>query len=477
MLTRRKALKGILNIAAGLALHPFARAARTQSTPAAVSLRLSPEAPVPIAGDFIGLGYEMLSVAPIGLLSADNAEYVALVSGLGAKGIIRVGGIVADYTRFDPHGSILADPHNTVITDASLRQFAGFLRRIGWRAIWSLNLAQGSLADAVVEARAVEAALGPHLLAFEAGNEVENYGRGRHPFRPPSWDYAAYRKQYQEWHTAVLKAVPRARFAAPDTAGSVEWVEDMARDAHGEVQLLTTHYYRADQTHGSAEQLLTPDPRLKDVLVRLRRASTQSGIPWRMCETNSFSGGGLPGVSNSLIGALWTLDFMLLLAAHGCSGVNIETGFNQLGFLSSYSPIRNDRQGNASPGVPYYGMLAFAAARRGCTHLLPLDADLAGVNASAWVLGQSGQPRSLVIVNRDRSHEALVSTRELRMADAAVLRLTAPSPESTSQVTFGGSQVGPHGHWSATTTENLRDGVLRVPPMSAAVACARQAHD
>jgi hypothetical protein len=92
----------------------------------------------------------------------------------------------------------------------------------------------------------------------------------------------------------------------------------MAKDAHGDVQLLTTHYYRGGQRSGNAEQLLHPDLRLKDVLTRMRAASIQSGIPWRICESNSFSGGGLPCVSDTFIGALWTLDFMLLLAEHGC---------------------------------------------------------------------------------------------------------------------------------------------------------------
>jgi hypothetical protein len=476
LLTRRTALKGILNGAAGLALRPVAGSAPAAGASTSGVLRLGAGAPIPLADDFIGLGYEMLSVAPLGLLSADNRPYVALVNGLGPRGVIRVGGIVADYTRFDSRGTIVADPHNTVITEASLQQFAGFLEKIGWRAIWSLNFAQGSLADAVLEARAVEAALGSHLLAFELGNEVENYGRGRHPFRLSSWDYAAYRSQYQTWHAAITKAVPRARFAAPDTASSVEWVENMARDADGEVQLLTTHYYRTDRTRGSAEQLLTPGPRLDEVLARLHVASQQSGLPWRMCETNSFSGGGLPGVSDTLIGALWTLDFMLRLAAHRCSGVNLETGVNQLGFLSSYSPIRTDSAGHASAGAPYYGMLAFAVARRGCTHVLSADAHLSGINATVYVLGRSGQPRSVVIVNRNRSHEALVSLRDLPINEASVLRLIAPSAESTDQVSFGGSPVDADGHWAAAATEEVRRGILRVPAMSAVVASSSQFH-
>ena len=468
MLTRRTAVRGILSAAAAFACHQGARSARAEADEPIV-LRPGPGAPVNIATEFMGLGYEMSSVARLGLLSPNNREYVALVRGLGAKGIMRVGGIVADYTRFDAHGPVMAEPHNTVISEASLRQFSGFLERTGWRAIWSLNFAQGSLQDAVNEARAVEAALGTRLFAFELGNEVENYARGSHPFRPSTWDYGAYRREYSAWLAAIRKAVPRARFAAPDTASSVQWVEEMASDANGDVQLLTTHYYRTDQSHGSAEQLLIPDPKLKDTLSRLSIASGRGGIPWRMCEANSFSGGGLPGVSDSLIGALWTLDFMLLLAKFGCSGVNIETGVNQLGFLSCYSPIRNDNSGNASAGTTYYGMLAFAEARKGCTQMLAVDADLKGLNATAYSLGRSGTRNAMVFVNRERSRNAVVTIQDLGMRDVTVLRLTG---SSKSQTTFGESSVDAEGHWSAMTMERARDGKISVPAMSAIVARA-----
>lgn len=468
MLHRRAVLKSLLKGAGCFALRPFAGAALAEANPL-VALRPGAGAPVEIPGDFIGLGYEMLSVAASGLLSAANHPYVALVNGLGAQGVIRVGGIVADYTRFVAQAEPQTDPHNTVVNQASLEQFAGFLRSTGWRAIWSLNFAQGSLADALTEARAVAAALGPALLAFELGNEIENYPRGARPFRPPGWDYPAFLRQYATWRAAILNAAPNARFAAPDTASSVEWVENMARDADADVQLLTTHYYRNYQKHGSAEQLLTPDPRLQDVLTRLRAVSQQSRIPWRMCEANSFSGGGLPGVSDTIVGALWTLDFLLRLAAAGCSGVNLETGVNQLGFLSSYSPIRNDSNAHASAGIPYYGMLAFASSREGCTQVLPIDADFGGVNATAYGLGAAGKLRSVVIVNRKRSQEVRVSLRSIVPGDATVLRLTAPSPEYTGGATFGGSAVDAAGHWHPAATETVRGGTLRVPPLSAAV--------
>jgi hypothetical protein len=215
--------------------------------------------------------------------------------------------------------------------------------------------------------------------------------------------------------------------------------------------------------------LLVPDPHLKDVLIRLRTASEQSKIPWRMCETNSFSGGGLPGVSNTFIGALWTLDFMLLLAQYGCAGVPIATGVTQLGFISSYSPIQDDTKGVNSAGVPYYGMLAFATAMAGCHQVLPVDFDAQGINLTAYALGDGGRPRSVVVINRDSAQDAHLSLAELGTGAVTALRMTAPSPDSKTDVTFGGAAVAPDGRWKAKPQEHIRDGTVTLPKMSAVV--------
>jgi hypothetical protein len=467
MLNRRTLLGNTLRISAGLAIAPAVRSFADADP--LLTLRLSKAAATSLPGNFIGLGYEMSSVAPLGLLSATNHRYVELIKGLGQQGVLRVGGIVANYTRYVPYGTIMAEKQNTVITRSSLEQFAAFLRKIGWTTIWSVNFAQGSMDDAVDEARAVAAVLGSRLLALEIGNEVEDYKRGEKPFRKPPYTYETYRAEYNEWRTAILKAVPGVSFAAPDTASNVEWVERMAKDAKSDVQLLTTHYYRNGQTHGTAEQLLLPDPGLKDTLIRLRTSSQQSGIPWRMCETNSFSGGGRRGVSDTFIGALWTLDFMLLLAEYGCAGVNIETGVNQLGFVSSYSPIQDDGKGMNTAGVPYYGMLAFATALAGCPQVLPIDIDAQGVNLTAYVFGADGKARSSVVVNKDSSKDAHLSIAELGLGNVVALRLLAPSPDSTFGVTFGGAAVTPEGRWKAKSEEPIHDGRLTVPRMSAVV--------
>jgi hypothetical protein len=446
------------------------------SSPAVVNVgalsdapRLSRAAPVSVPNNFIGLGYEMSSVATPGVLSVDNHCYANLIKGLGPAGVLRVGGIVADYTRYEPNGTTRAERQNTVITHADLDRFGEFLKTTGWSAIWSVNFAQGSIEDAIVEARAVANALGAWLLALELGNEVENYGRGEKPFRTSPYNYETYRAEYSEWLAAIRKAVPGIPFAAPDTASSVEWVERMANDSKGDVQLLTTHYYRGNQKYGTPEQLLRPDLRLKDVLVRLRAASQHSGIPWRMCETNSFFGGGRPGVSDTFAGALWTLDYMLLLAQYGCSGVNIETGINQLGFISSYSPIQDNQKGMNTAGPPYYGMLAFAAAIADCDEVLPIDIDTHGINMTTYVLGTGGKPRSVVVVNKDSFQDAHLSIRELGMNTVIALQLIAPSAASKTGITFGDSAVDSDGQWKAETTEKIRGGAVAIPRMSAMV--------
>ena len=443
------------------------RVSRANALP--IALKLSGTGPIPLPHNFVGLGYEMSSVATPGLLSVKNHPYVHLVEGLGTAGVMRVGGIVADYTRYVANGSTQSDRQNTVITGADLERFGEFLDKTGWSAIWSVNFAQGSREEAVNEARAVAEVLGVRLLALELGNEVENYGRGEKPFRQPPYTYETYRAEFNDWQTAIRSAVPEIRFAAPDTAASVDWVERMAQDAHRDVQLLTTHYYRGSQKDGTAEQLLDPDPRLKDLLVRLRRASHESGIPWRMCETNSFFGGGRPGVSDTFVGALWTLDSMLLLAEHGCSGVNIETGINQLGFVSSYSPIQDDLKGNNRAGASYYGMLAFARAANGCDQIFAIDVDSRDINVTAYALGGDDQPRTIVIVNRDMSQDVHVSLKELGMERARTLRLNAPSADSKTGITFGNAVVDNEGRWKAAAEEMMRDAAVMVPRTSAIV--------
>jgi Glycosyl hydrolase family 79 C-terminal beta domain len=429
-----------------------------------------------IPADFTGLGYEISSVATPGLLSAANRVYVELVRRLGARGVIRIGGNTSDYSSFAARSTAVSAPKHTLINQAGLRDLAGFLDATEWSLIWGLNLGNGSIDDAVTEARAVAHAVGDRLLAFEIGNEPDLYVHEGHR---PRYSYEQYLTEYRRYKSAVRAALPRVAFAGPDAAGATDWVERFATDEGHDLRLLTHHYYREGQNPAStADKLLRPNPKLAAMLDRMRAASQSSGVPYRICETNSFSGGGRPGVSDTFTAALWALDYLCVLAWHGADGVNMETGINQLDFISSYSPIGDDQRGHYRAAPEYYGMLAFAEGCRGERVAVAYDAGAVDLTAYATV-DAHGSP-TLVIVNKDESTDADIRIAAKSIAakyeagSARVMRLSAPSLDSKTGVTLGGAAVEQDGRWHGRS-ENARviHGICRVHVSAASAAIVK----
>ncbi len=73
---------------------------------------------------------------------------------------------------------------------------------------------------------------------------------------------------------------------------------------------------------------------------------------------------------------------MFTLAAFGPSGVNMETGLNQLGFPSSRTPIDMGAKGGFLAKPIYYGMLAFSLVGQG--DRVGLDLDARGINLKVY---------------------------------------------------------------------------------------------
>jgi hypothetical protein len=429
-----------------------------------------------IPADFTGLGYEISSVAIPGLLSPANHHYIQMVRTLGPRGVIRIGGNTSDYSSFQPGGKLVSSPKATVVNSESLRNFGGFLDATGWKLIWGLNLGSGSEKRAAREAQAVAAAAGDKLLAFEIGNEPDLFVHEGH--RPAGYSYEDYLREYRRYKAAVRAQLPSAPFAGPDVARDTDWAVRFAQDEGHDLKLLTHHYYRggARNLNSSLDELLAPDPHLGRMLDAMRAASHKAGIPYRICETNSFSGGGKPGVSDTFGSALWALDYMFTLAVHGASGLNLETGVNQLDFVSSYSPIMDDQRGHYSAAPDYYGMLAFAPAAAG--ELLAVDYDAAGLSATAYAVRHGGK-LLVTIINKDRrrSAEAHISAGK-SFPRATAVRLSGPSLDSRAGTTLGGSSLDASGIWHVAKTEpvRLQNGELRihVPAASAALADLEQ---
>ncbi|MEO6817290.1 MAG: hypothetical protein ABI177_11370 [Edaphobacter sp.] len=405
--------------------------------------------------DFTGLGFEISSVATDNLLTSENHTYVQLVRTLGKRGVIRVGGNTSDYSKFVPQGKLRSTPKGTIINQESLEQLGSFLDATGWQLIWGLNLGSGSTQDAIEEARAVASIAKDKLLAFEIGNEPDLFVHEGH--RPRGFSYENYLEEYRRFKSALRVALPGVPFAGPDVAGDNEWVDCFAKDEGGDLKLLTHHYYRggASNSASTLDLLLHRDPKLASTLTTLKQISEQAHLPFRICETNSFSGGGRPGVSNTFGSALWMLDYMLAVAWGGGSGVNIETGVNQLDFISSYSPISDDRKGGYSAGPDYYGMLAFAHAGRG--EKLALNYDPGAINLTAYATLQDKNRIAVTIVNKDDSQDAEIEIApKQHFSRARAMRLAGPSLEGQQGVTFAGAPVASNGTWNPAKVESVR---------------------
>ena len=420
--------------------------------------------------DFMGLGYEISSIARPGLMSSANSVYIQLVQTLGARGVVRVGGNTADYARFAAAGPTVSSPYGTVVDDAGLRELGGFLQATGWKLIWALNLGSGSEAEAVAEARAVTAIAGERLLAFEIGNEPDLFSREKH--RPPGYGYEQWLADYRRFKTALRAQLPGIPLAGPDVAGKTDWVPRFAADEGKDAVLLTHHYYREGQNPGSTiEKLLGIDAKLQPELDQLRAASQSCGRPYRICEVNSFSGGGRPGVSDTMAGALWVLDYMLTLASNGCSGVNMETGVNQLGFISSYSPIGDDEQRHYSARAEYYGMLAFSLGGQG--DLLPVEVDANPVAIKAYATRPKERALVLTLINKGDVPSVLHLNTTSEGREASVLRLHSPAVDAKTGITLGGAEVTSSGTWKPAKQEPLPvhkgQVILRMPAFSAAM--------
>jgi hypothetical protein len=426
----------------------------------------------PIAPDFMGLGYEISSVARAGLMSGANRVYVRLVGTLAARGVIRIGGSTSDYAAYSPTAAPVSSARGTVVNDAVLRDLGGFLEATGWKLIWGLNLGSGSLENAIAEARAVLSIAGANLLAFEIGNEPDLFASAKH--RPPGYGYDDWLAEYRRYKTALRAQWPRIPLAGPDAAGKTDWVTRFGADEGQDAVLLTHHYYREGQNPGSTvEKLLGEDPKLRPQLDKLSAASRGCGLPYRICEVNSFSGGGRPGVSDTMAGALWALDYMYTLAASGCSGVNLETGVNQRDFISSYSPIGDDEQGHYSAKPEYYGILAFSLGGKG--QLVKTETDAGPPELKAYATRAKEGPFRVTLI--DKGTEPCSTTVDfgdgIPHAKASAIRLSAPAVDARTGVTLGGAQVTSAGTWKPARRETLevREGQFRIalPAASAAV--------
>lgn len=140
---------------------------------------------------------------------------------------------------------------------------------------------------------------------------------------------------------------------------------------------------------------------------------------------------------------------MFEYANAGVDGVNWETSLGNYDapftFNSSTSGHTTTYTLNAVTPL-YYGMLLFQNATQNGARLLPASIDTPA-NLKAWATVDASGNRRLVLINKDEIQNGTVSVSMPGYRQATVLRLIAPSYQSTSGVklagqTFDGSTDG-----------------------------------
>ncbi len=421
-----------------------------------------------IGDDFTGLSYESAQLANPLFFSGDNAGLVGFVRRLGTTGVLRIGGNTSEYCYWAPDpekkplsqgapsivgpdtGRKAAPPVN--ISPQAIRNLRDFLDATGWKLIYGLNMGTGTAADAASEAAYVMDVAGSQLIAFQLCNEPDLFFQNG--IRKSGYDFAQFAEEWKHYYDAIKARVPNAPFAGPDTAYNNSWLVPFAKKFKEEVRFLSQHYYaEGPPTDPSMtiERLLRPNPKLQDEFAGMRKTMLETGLPFRLAETNSCYSAGKAGVSDTFASALWGGDLMYQLASEGGMGINFHGG----GY-GWYTPIAGTHEDGFLARPIYYGMLLFAEAGAGqLVETQPEGVEQAPLLTAYGLRAQGGELKAAIFnKNLDRRVRLAVNVGE-GAQHAKVLRLHAPRVDDTTDVTFGGAPVGAAGVWSAAREERL----------------------
>lgn len=490
-----------LSAAASAAIfhHPFSFAETNPDT--SIRLTLRPDRlGNKIGDDFTGLSYESAQLGNPHFFSGDNTQLAGFMRRLGTSGVLRIGGNTSEYSHWTPNPadkSAMPNPESlrtgdkanpaafamavgpdtghkapapVSITPQAIRNLREFLDACGWKLIYGLNMGTGTAENAADEAAHVMDTAGSKLIAFQLCNEPDLFFRNG--IRKADYDFNQFAAEWQHFYQIIRARLPNAPFAGPDTAYNNEWLVPFAKQFKREAVFLSQHYYsEGPPTDPSMtiERLLRPNPKLQDEFNGMKATMQESGLPFRLAETNSCYQGGKQGVSDTFASALWSADLMYQLASAGGMGINFHGG----GY-GWYTPIAGTQEDGFLTRPIYYGMLLFAQAGAGQLVESKLDPPDRAALLTAYGLRSNTGAIKVAAFNKntDRGVRLTVDAGQ-RALRAIALRLHAPRVDDTTDTTFGGSPVGAAGAWSAMRKETLdvENGaaIIELPAASAAL--------
>jgi len=423
---------------------------------------------IKIPSNFQGLSYETSTIASSSpFLNINNAVLIQLIKNLGV-GVLRIGGNSSDNFTWSGIARTGTTPANT-LTTTDIDNLSAFTKAINWPVLFGLDMGNFDPANAASEAKYVINTLQGSLLAFQAGNEPDGY-HSWNPKRASTYDYAAYKPEWESYFNAVRGLAPNARFAGPDIAYQSAWVSSFAADESKNVVLLDGHYYQAGPASDPTVtyyNLFTTIPAYPNYFNVINTAALNAHMPYRISECNSINGGGKTGVSDVFASALWALDFMWMVAVNNGQGVNFHGGSG-----GAYSPFALLSSGQVVARPEYYAMLAFKYAADGAA-ILPVAFVNQGYKCTVYACSKPGTT-AITIINEEDKQNLNFKMQFTNLATSIhIVRLTAPSITATAGISFSGNVVNPDGIFQLGKTEDYTNAsnmfTVSIPAASAAV--------
>jgi hypothetical protein len=474
--------------ACGAALH-VPRIFAEDNPPAPLRLTLRPDRlGSKIGPDFTGLSYESAQLGNPKFFTGDNAGLIGLVRRLGASGVLRIGGNTSEYCYWAPEpakaparsevsivgpdrGLKPAPPVN--ITPEAVRNLRDFIDATGWKLIYGLNMGTGTAGDAAAQAAYVMDVCGPKLIAFQLCNEPDLFYRNG--IRKSDYDAAQFGDEWKHFYDAIRARVPNASFAGPDTAYNNSWLVPFAKRFKAEAKFLSQHYYAEGPPSDPSmtiERLLKPNPKLQEEFAGMKNTVQETGLPFRLAETNSCFSGGKAGVSDTFASALWAGDLMYQLANEGGMGINFHGG----GY-GWYTPIAGTPEDGFLARPIYYGMLMFEQAGSGQLIEAQVDGLEQAPLFTAYGLRTDDGGIKVALFNKNLDRAVRVTFAGLPMQTEKVFYLRAPRVDDTTDVTFAGAPVGANGAWSPAIDYALPivgDSMIGILPAASAALITLQ---
>ncbi len=429
-----------------------------------------------IPDDLLGLSFEAETLHEP-WVSAGHGNLARLLRTLG-HGSLRFAANGADTTAWQPDPSLPPPSwaRGQVVTPADLARAGALARRTRWPIDLGVNLLHDDPAAAVSEATAARHEIGPMLRTIQLGNEPNLY---LPVLKVDNYTPNAYVAEATAYRAAIHRSAPGLQFAGPDTAGFLwgipqadpitkpipAWWSAYLKAFGDQTRYLDQHYYPLVNTPevqqpATVDNLLstTTAANTKNFVDTFTQQARAAGLQPHLSETNNIANGGKAGVSNTLGAALWTVDYALMAAQDGVTGMNFHQQPHDCG---SYAWVcfpdqaaTNAGQLQAQPS--YYGGLLISALRGG--RFLPTHLSGTPANITAYAVRMPDGTIQVVIDNLDNSLKATIAVRINggNPHKATVQRLTGPSLDATSGVRFAGSQVAADGSFTPGAPTRLR---------------------